>query len=112
MVKTTLGFEPMAERYEFDFRRCKVSDGWAQLDSKQDAPYYGQWVNPLTLKIATYCEGDTTLIECDNEVDFKAQLSSVIQWNKDAGYWIGIDAGFSKPIIEAFERLGFGDTLH
>ena len=50
----------MGDRYKYDFRQCKPSDGWAQLDTKQDAPYYGNWINPLTLETLSYCEGDVS----------------------------------------------------
>ena len=102
----------MADRYKYDFRLLKAVDGWAQLDSRQDASYYGQWVNPLTLKLFSYCEGDTTLTECTDEPDFIATVRECIRWNQEAGYWIGIDGMCSTPIIEAFTRLGLAEFLH
>jgi hypothetical protein len=36
----------------------------------------------------------------------------VIDWNKEAGTWLGIDAGFSEPMKNHFVRLGFGEELH
>lgn len=111
MATLTRGFE-MGDRYRYDFKRCTLKDGWAQLDSKQDASYYGQWANPLTLELQSYCEGDTTRTTCDCEADFIAELTKCVEWNKEAGYWIGIDAGFNQPVIDAFTRMGFGDLLH
>jgi hypothetical protein len=106
------GHEIMSDRYKYDFRLCKFSEGWAQLDSRQDASYYGQWANPLTLRLQSYCEGDTNATVCDTEADFVTALSECINWNKEAGYWIGIDAGKDGPIVEAFTRMGFAGELH
>ena len=112
MATLTRGFDMMGDRYRYDFKRCTLSDGWAQLDTKQDASYFGNWVNPLTLKLMSYCEGDTTLTECTDEADFIVTLRECIQWHKDAGYFIGIDAGCSAPIIAAFTRMGFAELLY
>jgi hypothetical protein len=107
----------MGDRYKYDCEKCQLSDGWAQLDSKQDASYYGQWANPLTLELQRYCEGDTARTKCDSEADFIAELTKCIEWNKEAGCWIGIDPGWpgqqiTERITEAFTRMGFGEYLH
>ena len=36
-----------ADRYLFDFYHCSTKKGYAQLDTSQDASYYGTWTNPL-----------------------------------------------------------------
>lgn len=112
MATITSGHDFMGDRYKYDFRNCTSSNGWAQLDSKQDASYYGQWVNPLTLKMMSYCEGDTTLTECEDEADFLVSLRECIRWNQEAGYFIGIDGMCEPTIIEAFTRLGMAEFLH
>jgi hypothetical protein len=112
MATLTRGHECMADRYKYDFRLCKARDGWAQLDSRQDASYYGQWVNPLTLKLMSYCEGDTCLTECTDEDDFISALRECIRWNQDAGYFIGIDGMCELSIIDAFTRIGFAEFLY
>lgn len=112
MATLTRGFEPMGDRYRYDFERCRYRDGWAQIDTRQDASYFGTWANPLTLELQSYCEGDTTRTKCESEEDFKAELLKTIEWNKEQGYWIGIDAGGAGPIFDAFTRMGFGEYLH
>jgi hypothetical protein len=44
-------------RYLYDFRVCTYEKGWAQIDTRQDAAYYGSWTNPVRREIFTYCEG-------------------------------------------------------
>jgi hypothetical protein len=111
-MKRTTGFEPMGDRYGFDFKRCTPDKGWAQLDSRQDASYYGQWVNPLTLEFASYCEGDRTHIQYESEAEFIAGIRETCEWNKERGYFIGIDGMCRPEIIAAFERMGLHEYLH
>lgn len=47
MATLTRGFECMSDRYKYDFRLCTSANGWAQLDTKQDASYFGNWINPF-----------------------------------------------------------------
>jgi hypothetical protein len=106
-----------ADRYLYDFGACSSGKGWAQVDTKQDASYYGTWTNPERREIFTYCEGDTTLIRCGTDDEFCAELRKVIEWNKEAGYWLGIDPGWPngepcKRITAAFTRLGLAEYLH
>jgi hypothetical protein len=104
-------FKP-GNRYEYDFSRCTPKDGWAQLDTSQDAEYFGNWVNPLQFELMSYCEGDVTHTRCDNEEDFKTTLAEAIKWHRDAGYFKGIDPMGADAITAAFVRLGFKADLH
>jgi hypothetical protein len=115
MTKITRGFEADGDRYRYDFGPCNFKHGWAQLDTSQDAWYYGNWINPLTLKLFSYVEGDTTLTECENEAEFVAAVREYCQWHKEHGWWTessGIDGMCSEPIIEAFTRMGLAEFLH
>ena len=112
MAKLTRGFECMSDRYKYDFQLCHFKDGWAQLDTKQDASYFGNWVNPLTLKLFSYCEGDVTLTECEDEADFIATVRESVEWHKEREYFIGIDGMCHAPIIEAFTRMNLAEYLH
>ena len=107
----TKGFDTFGDRYKYD-ALYQRADGWAQIDSKQDAWYYGQWINPITFKLFTYCEHDTCLTECANEADFIAMARECVDWNKNAGYFEGIDAMADPPIHEAFTRMGLAEFLH
>ena len=112
MATITRGFECMSERYKYDFRLCTSEKGWAQLDTKQDAPYFGNWINPITLTLMSYCEGDTALTECEDEPDFIATVRECVGWHKEREYFIGIDGMCNAPIIEAFTRMGLAEFLH
>lgn len=100
------------DRYLYDFKTCTAAKGWAQLDTRQDASYYGNWINPIKLELFSYCEGDTTLTKCDDEADFVKTVRECVAWHKDHDYFIGIDGMCNAAIIETFTRLGFGDLLH
>jgi len=111
-MKTERRFEPMTERYKYDLGPCSPKLGYAQVDTTQDAPFYGTWVNPWKLCIVTFCEGDTTIQVAESEEEFVKELSSLIQWQKDGGYWKGIDPMDRKHLEERFIELGFSEYLH
>lgn len=111
MMRTT-GFTPYGDRYAFDFKLCTAAKGWAQLDTHQDASYFGIWVNPLLLRYVSYIEGDQTLIQYESEAEFTAGIREAVEWQKSAGHFIGIDGMCRPEIIEAFTRLGLGEFLH
>ena len=111
MIETTRTFAS-TDRYIYDFEILTYGKGWAQVDTKQDASYFGTWTNPTTLEIFTYCEGDITRTKCETAEEYKAELSRVVDWNKEAGYWLGIDPGFSPEMRERFVGLGLESLLH
>lgn len=111
-MKVTREFCP-ADRYRYDFGPCSPAHGWAQVDSQQDAPYYGMWANPTAFKVFCYCEGDTTLIECDGPEEFNSYIRETIKWIDEAGYGPGKIDGMCRPdIIAAFHSVGLADLLH
>lgn len=112
MSRIVRGFDPMAERYKYDFRLCTPDKGFAQLDTRQDASYYGNWINPLTRQLVSYCEGDTTFTECDDDADFVTTVRECCEWHKERGYFIGIDPMCHIEIETAFDHLGLGEFLH
>jgi hypothetical protein len=111
-TNVTRGADIMGDRYKYDFRNCTSANGWAQLDTRQDASYYGNWVNPTERKLFSYCEGDTTLTECDNDADFIAAVRESIRWHAEREYFIGIDGMCNEQIIAAFTKLGLAEFLH
>ena len=101
-----------ADRYLYDFRVCTYEKGWAQVDTRQDASYYGAWTNPERREVFTYCEGNTTLVQCDTDDEYRQAIRELADWNKKAGYWLGIDPGFQPEMKQHFERLGLADLFH
>ena len=111
-MKTTRGFE-QSDRYQYDFGPCSAKEGWAQVDTEQDAHYYGMWANPTALKIFTYCEGDTTLQECSTQEEFAEHLRIIEKFEAISGRRPArIDPMLSEEIKEAFIAIGLKDMLH
>jgi len=109
---STTGEESVENRYAFDFDLCSVSKGWAQIDTTQDAAYFGTWAHPEQFKIVSYCEGDTTIETAGTLEEFKQILFKCVDWNKSNGYWRGIDPGLDKKSIQAWVDLGLETLLH
>jgi len=109
------------DRYFFDTEKCVCEQGWSQVDSQQDAWYFGQWADPFALKYVTFAEGDVTEQQCETKEEFISLIERVAQWHKDNdgdGFSsFGIDPGWpGKPHTEAaiarWTELGFKDLLH
>jgi len=77
-MRHTHEFQPMAERYKFDFGECSYDNGWCQIDTYQDAPYFGMWVNLHERKQAGYCEGDVDFYEFDTDAEFAAHMRRLL----------------------------------
>ena len=111
-MKITREFAP-ADRYLYDFGLCSYANGWAQVDTAQDASYFGTWANPTQLLIFNYCEGDTTLKKAESPEDFVTELREIDAWNRAQGYGLApIDPGYDPAMKVAFEVPGLGDMLH
>lgn len=59
---------PYGDRYIFDNQL--IPQGWHQLDSGQDAWYFGTWFNPRTLEFLEYAEGDIAEIKFESPQEF------------------------------------------
>jgi hypothetical protein len=102
-----------ADRYKYDFNTCSVKKGFAQVDTGQDASYFGTWANPERLMVVCYCEGDVTIEKYESESEFVEGIRALVKWNEESGHGFkGIDPGFSASIKEGFQKLGLGDLLH
>ena len=77
-----------ADRYQFDFKYCSAKQGWAQLDTAQDAWYLGHWANPAKLQLVSYVEGDVTVTKCSTLVDFKAEIERIATFYADDAFQI------------------------
>ena len=112
-MKITRDFRPLSDRYGFDCGPCSYANGFAQIDTKQDAPWYAQWCSVSARTIVSFCEGDVTTTVCETDAEFAAQLRELAQWNAEAGYGpMKIDAVFHDELRQAFEKLGLADLLH
>lgn len=100
-------FQIDTTRYAFDFKYCTYAKGWAQVDTPQDAWYFGVWTNPTSLKIITHAEGDTTVISCDNSQEYAAEVSKACDF-----YSAKIDAGCKQSIVEKITNHGLSEYLY
>ena len=55
------------DRYVFDFKYCNSKKGFAQLETTEDAHYFGNWVNFKSFEFVSYVEGDIIIKKCDNK---------------------------------------------
>ena len=105
-------FEP-GDRYEYDFGMCSAAYGFAQVDTSQDASYFGTWANPFSLTIINYCEGDVTKTVCDTPEEFVAELEQMKQWNEENEHrFHGIDPMMVAKLKQKFIEVGAGALLH
>ena len=94
------------DRYVFDFKLCKAKDGYAQLDTTEDAHYFGNWVNFKKFEIVSYCEGDITVTNCDNKEEFIKELKRTVDFYKfNQETFKGIDLMCNENIINDFNNL-------
>ena len=106
-------FKPLSDRYSFDCGPCAPANGFAQVDTKQDASYFGAWCAPATRTIVNFSEGDVTTTVCETDAEFAGQLRELARWNAEQGYGpMKIDPGRDDGLRQAFERLGVADLLH
>lgn len=117
-METIRDFEP-ADRYVYDMGRCSCKKGFAQIDTSQDASYFGMWANPFKLAVLTYAEGDVTLQLADSPDEFVHIIRHIRRWNNENGAhgFKGIDPGWpGRPmttrLAHRFMSLGLGDLLH
>jgi hypothetical protein len=111
-LKVTREFEP-ANRYVYDFGVCNMDNGFAQVDSSQDASYFGTWCNPTKRIVVNYCEGDVTIHECDTDAELVTVIREMHEWNVAQGFKpVRIDPGSRVELAEAFEKAGLAEFLH
>ena len=110
MSKIIREFEP-ASRYLYDFGLCSYENGFSQVDTSQDAGYYGTWANPYKFIIFNYCEGDCTTTICDNAEDFVKEMRELKDWNNRMEHSCAVDPGLDPLNIARWNELGLSDLL-
>ena len=97
------------DRYQLDFDACSSRKGFAQIDSRHDAWYFGQWINPERLRYVSYCEGDITVLDFENAAEMRAFFRDNIATRED---FIGIDTLCNDALTRATCSAGLGQYLH
>lgn len=101
------------DRYYFDFNVCTPSKGFAQVDTPQDAWYYGHWFNPFTLTLVAYIEGDVVTTQYESKDECITDMRYLSEWNvQHNGKSAKIDGMCNQSLIETIKELGLGDMLH
>lgn len=99
------------DRYQFDFVLCSSAKGFAQVDTRNDASYYGNWVNPESRRFITFAEGDYTETEFNNDEEMIAWF--VTLFTRPDSEFRGIDAGLHDgPLHAAVQAHGLAPFLH
>ena len=112
-MKTTHTFaRPKAEdRYYYDFGPHRYDKDWAQIDTSQDAWYFGQWAQPFQRTIVCYAEGDLTTIECESDEEFVNELNRISEYYLEQNCWRGIDT-VNDRMTERFIAAGARHLLY
>jgi hypothetical protein len=98
---------PDGDRYIFDFDHCSYARGWCQLDTGQDARWFGTWINPEQRKILTYLEGDVHIVTADDDAELVQEVEQIKAWNLKAGYnFTGIDPGLDPNTRDRLKKAG------
>ena len=100
------------DRYAFDFQHCRLADGWAQLDTQEDASYFGNWAHPEQLQVVSFTEGDVCVTSCEDSDEFRAEIERIASFFIDKqGGTFRIDAGFSVGAEASWASHGLKQFL-
>ena len=86
--------------------------GYCSIDTREDAPYFGNWVNVEKLKIITYAEGDYTAPTGDNKEEFLIHLKKVIKFYQDRKEFLGIDPELNEKKRDSLINFGLANLIH
>lgn len=88
-------------RYGYD--GALLPRGWKQYDTREDAWYFGVWVNSEENSIFCYAEGDRAFTQCENKEEFKAELARMAEFYGDpppAFSVIDLEAGTYQEVYD------------
>ena len=103
-MKIERSFQPDLTRYDFDNQL--LAKGYLQVDTEQDASYYGNWVNLKTRRFVQFAEGDVTVIDFASNEEMTDYLRNVYQL-------LHIDAGLRNrdQVLKLAEDLGISEIM-
>ena len=78
-----------ADRYLFDFNLDRGE--WQEMDTEEDASYFGVWVNKEKLRILQYLEGDVIFTQCDDAAGYDAEIATLCGAYEAAPGFVTID---------------------
>lgn len=101
-----------ADRYLYD---CGLPADFAQLDTSEDASYFGNWASAKRLTLFSYCEGDCVTTVCETAEEFRAEIEQFCAFCARIGYeFRGIDPGWihSEQILDPWRDCGLAHLIH
>jgi hypothetical protein len=99
-------------RYQYD---GGLPADFAQLDTSEDASYYGNWASAKRLVLFSYCEGDCTTTICETREEFKAEIEKFQAFCDRVGYrFLGIDPGWTHTPekLQPWDDCGLSHLIH
>jgi hypothetical protein len=99
-------------RYLYDGNLPK---DFAQLDTSEDASYYGNWASAKRLILFSYCEGDCTTTECETVEEFRQEMEKFQAFCQRVGYeFRGIDPGWihTDELLQPWRDAGLAHLIH
>jgi hypothetical protein len=111
MIKKTTGFLPNQSRYFFDSKL----KGFAQIDTSEDASYYGNWANASTFEMFSFAEGDTTHVKCDTAEEFAQVMQEFVEFCERCSLkFYGVDPGWNHTpeLLQPWKDAGLIHLIH
>jgi hypothetical protein len=111
-ITKTHKFIPDGSRYFYD---SKLPRDFAQLDTNQDASYYGNWASAKRLTLLSYCEGDCVTTQCSTIEEFRQVIETFQLFCSKTGYQFkGIDPGWvqTDEVLKPWRNAGLAHLLH
>jgi len=98
------------DRYRYDHG---LPADFAQLDTSEDASYFGNWASAQRRVLFSYCEGDCCTTVCTTDEEFKAEIQKFTDFCDRIGYkFLGVDPGLQPDAKEPWEAMGLAHLLH
>jgi len=90
------------DRYQFDFDDAFRGQGWQQLDTVDDASYFGIWTHRDRLQVLTFAEGDVTLITAPTAEAYNLEVQAIFAFHDVAPGYSMVDPG-DGTVTRVFE---------
>jgi hypothetical protein len=112
-VTITTESDPDGTRYAYD--AALIRNGFAQLDTSEDASWYGNWASAQRRTLVSFVEGDLTTTTCDTIEEFRQEFDRFTQFCERVGYrFLGIDPGLNHTpeILQPWQEAGLAELIH
>jgi len=96
------------DRYVYDFGLCR---DFAQVNTSEDAAWFGIWACPSRLVVFTFCEGDCCTVQCESAAEFRDEMHRVRDFANRMGKFHGVDPGTDAAKVQQWQALGLGELL-